>query len=113
MSELAFVDAVVVEMERTVETEDRVEKGKRTPLELEPEPEPVVEVELAAAVERELTALRRIVAIMVGTGVTAKISLELLQQARLPGPRPWVSQLGEGVSIFYTLVYRLRRTIGY
>jgi hypothetical protein len=85
MLELAYVVAVVVaEPERTVEVEDSVERGIKTLLEL------------------ELTAFRGMVAMMLGMGFMAKMSLELLQQARLPGPWPWVSQqLGEYVS--YTI----------
>jgi hypothetical protein len=98
--ELAYVVAVVVlEPERTIEAEDAVEeRGINTLLELELE----LERELAAAVEGELTALSGMVAMMLGMGSMWKMSLELLQQARLPGPRPWVSQqLEEEVS--YTL----------
>jgi hypothetical protein len=96
--ELAYVVAVVVlEPERTIEVEDAVEeRGINTFLELE------LKLELVAAVEGELTALSGMVAMMLGMGSMWKMSLELLQQARLPGPRPWVSQqLEEEVS--YTL----------
>jgi hypothetical protein len=85
MLELAYVVTdVVAEPERTVKVEDSVEKGIKTLLEL------------------ELTTFRGMVAMMLGMGFMAKMSLELLQQARLPGPLPWVSQqLGEYVS--YTI----------
>lgn len=93
-----MVVVFVLEPERTVEVEDAVEeRGINTLLELVLE----LELELAAVVEGELTALSGIVAMMLGMGSMGKMSLELLQQARLPGPRPWVSQQLEGVS--YTL----------
>jgi hypothetical protein len=45
------------------------------------------------------------VAMMLGMGFMGKMSLELRQQARLPGPRPWVSQqLDRGISVLYALL---------
>ena len=80
-----MVVVFVLEPERTVEVEDAVEeRGINTLLELVLE----LELELAAVVEGELTALSGIVAMMLGMGSMGKMSLELLQQARLPGPRP-------------------------
>jgi hypothetical protein len=101
MLELAY-EAAVVEPEVTVRVEDAVERGTKMLLELE------LELELAAAVERELAALvglRGMVAMMLGMGSIAKMSLELLQQARQPGPclgcrSSWMKAL----VILYTLL---------
>ncbi len=99
MLELAYVVAVE-EADVTVKVEDTVERGIKTLLELG--------LELAAPLpEGELTArvgLRGIVAMMLGMGSMAKMLDELLQQARLPGPLPSVSQqLDKAVS--YTKSY--------
>jgi hypothetical protein len=81
-----------VELDWAFEVEDVVEEGRVNTL-----------LELTVVVERELTALRGMVAMILGMGFMAKMSLESLQQARLPGPRPWVSQQLEGVSyVLYT-----------
>jgi hypothetical protein len=79
----------VEEADVIVMVEDTVERGNKTSLKLELiEP---LERELAAPLEGELTALVGLggmVAIMLRMGFMAKMSLELLQQARLPGPWP-------------------------
>jgi len=107
MLELSYVVAVV-ELEGTVEVEGSVERGVKTLLELDLALK--LELELAAAlVEGELMTLRGMVAMMLGMGFMAKMSLELLQQARLPGPLPWVSQqLYRDIRILCTLPYRWR-----
>lgn len=107
MLELAYVVAAV-ELEGTVEVKGSVERGVKTLLELDLVLELELELE-AAVVEGELMALRGMVAMIFGMGCMAKMSLEFLQQARLPGPLPWVSQqLYRDIRILCTLLYRWR-----
>lgn len=59
---------------------------------VEDEKEELVALIVVAGELLDLGELRGIVAILLGIGLMAKMSLELLLQAKLPGPLPCVSQ---------------------